>query len=197
MALCEYGCGQVASFVVSSKKNCCSKTPSGCPSIKEKNRQGLRKAHKEGRAWTFKDEHRSKSVEVRRDVSAEKAFVDNSTATNETIKFLLFEHFNFEHKCQNCEITEWQGVKISLELDHINGNSRDNRIENLRLLCPNCHSITPTWRGKNINNGIKKVSDESLLTAFKKCGNIRQTLIEVGLTPKGANYERVKKILKK
>jgi len=55
------------------------------------------------------------------------------------------------NKCENCGLREWAGEKITIELDHINGNSLDNRLENLRFLCPNCHSLTPTWRGRNIN----------------------------------------------
>jgi hypothetical protein len=49
-------------------------------------------------------------------------------------------------KCEECLITEWNGKKIIFELDHINGDNSDNRIENLRILCPNCHSQTPTFR---------------------------------------------------
>jgi hypothetical protein len=60
------------------------------------------------------------------------------------------------YECKVCGISEWKGSKLSLELDHIDGNSRDHRLENLRLLCPNCHSQTPTFRGRNIKtkNGI-------------------------------------------
>ncbi len=55
-----------------------------------------------------------------------------------------------ENKCLVCSLTEWLGSPIALELDHINGTHSDNRITNLRLLCPNCHSQTETYRGRNI-----------------------------------------------
>ena len=54
-----------------------------------------------------------------------------------------------ENKCSSCGIDKWNGTDIVLQLDHINGKSKDHRLENLRLLCPNCHSQTPTWCGKN------------------------------------------------
>ena len=56
-------------------------------------------------------------------------------------------------QCMCCKNTEWLGVPIPLELDHIDGNAGDNRPENLRLLCPNCHAQTPTHKAKNKGNG--------------------------------------------
>lgn len=55
--------------------------------------------------------------------------------------------------CQNCSLGEWLGAPIPLELDHISGNPMDNNLDNLRLLCPNCHAQTPTAKGRNRGNG--------------------------------------------
>lgn len=52
------------------------------------------------------------------------------------------------HACETCGRKTWQGYPIPLELDHINGDRTDNREENWRLNCPNCHALTPTWRGR-------------------------------------------------
>lgn len=54
-----------------------------------------------------------------------------------------------EHKCECCKITTWNELPAPLELDHINGDNSDNRLENLRIICPNCHAQTDTYRSKN------------------------------------------------
>jgi 5-methylcytosine-specific restriction endonuclease McrA len=54
-----------------------------------------------------------------------------------------------ENKCEICGITEWNGNPISMQLDHIDGNSHNHKLENLRMTCPNCHSQTETYCGKN------------------------------------------------
>jgi hypothetical protein len=51
--------------------------------------------------------------------------------------------------CESCGLMKWQNMDIPLELHHVNGDNRDNRLENLQLLCPNCHALTNTYRGKN------------------------------------------------
>jgi hypothetical protein len=56
-------------------------------------------------------------------------------------------------KCMGCDNTEWLGKPIPLEIDHIDGNAGNNFPDNLRLLCPNCHSQTPTHKARNKGNG--------------------------------------------
>jgi hypothetical protein len=73
-----------------------------------------------------------------------------------TIKNYLLD--KYENKCQKCGWSEQNPVKgnIPLEIHHIDGNWENNRPENLELLCPNCHSLTETFRGYNTGNGVKK-----------------------------------------
>ena len=57
------------------------------------------------------------------------------------------------YSCECCGISEWQGKIIVLECDHIDGNHKNNTPDNLRLICPNCHSQTETYKNKNIGKG--------------------------------------------
>jgi 5-methylcytosine-specific restriction endonuclease McrA len=109
----------------------------------------------------------------------------------------MVEYLKIEYKCKNCGIAKWQGNPIVLELEHIDGNNRNNSIENLELLCPNCHSQTKGFRGRGKNSGKVKVMEKDLKKALMESKNIRQALIKVGLSPKGGNYNRVGVILQK
>lgn len=82
--------------------------------------------------------------------SLKDIMVENSVYSNMyKFKHRLLEENLLEYKCSNCGISEWQGKSLVLQLHHVNGNNRDNRLENLVLLCPNCHSQTHNFCRKN------------------------------------------------
>ena len=116
-----------------------------------------------------------------------------TTAISRHIRRYLFE--KFENSCSICEWSEinpYTGL-IPLEVEHVDGNYTNNKEDNLVLLCPNCHSQTSTWRGRNKTK--VQVTDADLKTALENSKNIRQALILVGLSPKGDNYKRASKLL--
>ena len=65
------------------------------------------------------------------------------------LRLRLLSEQVFPHKCCECGLAEWRGGPIPLELDHRDGDNTNNLLENLRLLCPNCHALTDTYRGRN------------------------------------------------
>jgi hypothetical protein len=71
------------------------------------------------------------------------------------LKKRLIKDKVFTPICSSCLNSMWLGKPIPLELDHIDGNFGNNQLNNLRLLCPNCHAQTPTYRGKNIGKCLK------------------------------------------
>jgi hypothetical protein len=65
---------------------------------------------------------------------------------SKAIKFRLIKERG--HNCERCGLHTWQDIQITLELEHTDGNNRNNERDNLKLLCPNCHALTPTWRNR-------------------------------------------------
>ena len=77
--------------------------------------------------------------------------VTNSTYTSiASLKRRLLASGLLHRRCSECGLTDWRGAALALVLDHINGDPRDHRLENLRMLCPNCNSQTPTFAGRNM-----------------------------------------------
>lgn len=82
--------------------------------------------------------------------------IENSFYNRGSLKMRLIENKLLENICSDCKLPPiWNNKKLSLQIDHINGISNDNRIENLRLLCPNCHSQTITFAGKSRKKEFK------------------------------------------
>lgn len=146
-------------------------------------------------AHNFTIEQRNKSIKTKKENVLKDLNESGTYRGNCYIKRIIKEYNLLEYKCSECSISNWKNKEISLELDHIDGQAHNCKIDNLRFLCPNCHSQTDTFRGRGINTGKKKVSDEELLQCLKQTNNIRQALIKVGLSPRGGNYSRASKLL--
>lgn len=88
-------------------------------------------------------------------IPLEDILIENSTysCTSSLRKRLVKEKVLLD-ECSRCHLTKWMGEEISLHLDHVDGNNTNNKIDNLRLLCPNCHSQTPTYCGRNKKKGF-------------------------------------------
>ena len=83
-------------------------------------------------------------------VQSRDAFDRGEVLYFETHKRILTERFGYQ--CSTCGISDWHGQTLVLQVDHIDGDPGNNKGENLRLMCPNCHSLTPTYKGGNKNN---------------------------------------------
>lgn len=96
-------------------------------------------------------------TEVSRKKDINEMLIEKSPHRRCTIRKRILSENILEYKCDKCSIYNWEGSPLSLHLDHINGINDDHRIENLRFLCPNCHSQTDTYAGRNINKNSHDV----------------------------------------
>lgn len=117
-------------------------------------------SHFTGQAWNQGLRYR----QVNKPKSLELILVEKSDYPSLSLKQRLLKEGYKEHRCEHCKRTEWEGQEIPLELHHINGNKFDNRLENLRLLCPNCHTLTDNYRGKNQHRYLTKEKKVEIIT---------------------------------
>ncbi|WP_035559142.1 HNH endonuclease [Hymenobacter sp. IS2118] len=109
-------------------------------------RLGLDTSHFTGAAWNVGVRYRSfgRKAELR------EILVEHSPyAFTHGLRRRLLKEGVKQHRCEACGLNTWQGQPIPLELHHQNGVNNDHRLENLQLLCPNCHAQTTSYRGKN------------------------------------------------
>ena len=97
-------------------------------------------------------------------------------------------------KCERCGLTEWLGKPINLEVHHEDGDRLNNSLDNLRLLCPNCHSYTPNFRR---SSGNVVVSDEDFILALTNSKSIGEALKSIGLRVTSGNYGRAYELIYK
>ncbi|VBB18633.1 conserved domain protein [Yasminevirus sp. GU-2018] len=111
--------------------------------------------------------------EFRKKQELNDVMVENSSFHRDQLKKRLLKEALIENMCAICDLgPEWNGKPLVLQLDHINGINNDHRIENLRMLCPNCHSQTETFTGKQRRKMRKCAEcDTNIYGQYDKCDN--------------------------
>ncbi len=94
----------------------------------------------------------NKGRSINRLVQIEVKLVKGKQTNSYRLKKQLIKSNIKQTVCESCNLTKWLEKPIPLELDHIDGDNTNNELINLRLLCPNCHALTPTYRGLNKKN---------------------------------------------
>lgn len=100
--------------------------------------------------WTGKGHLRGRRNPWAPKVPLTFMLVKGSAHNTANLRLRLISERVFEARCCACGRYEWMGRRIPLELDHVDGDRSNNLLDNLRLLCPNCHALTPTYRGRNV-----------------------------------------------
>lgn len=133
------------------------------------------------------------------EIKFEESFIENSPTTRAIIRRYIIRHNLIPYVCEKCgNDGNWQGQILTLQLDHRNGVNNDHRLENLRWLCPNCHSQTETFTGRNKTDKEKVTfTEEQAIQALKNTPNIHQATKYIGCTEGGANWFKLKAIKNK
>jgi len=119
-------------------------------------------------------------------IDESKLFSSNSKHTRTVLRRYIMKNKLIPYKCAICGAIEWQGKTLSLELDHINGINNDNRLENLRFLCPNCHSQTTTYGSKNQqrNESRYEITEDLrqlVESKYEECKNVKKVSAILGI----------------
>ena len=124
-----------------------------------------------------------------------KFFNNEKRVASCALKKHLFNLGIKEKRCEKCCIDTWQGHPAPLELHHLDGDHFNNSLDNLQILCPNCHSLEPSFTSSSkIKKNLKK---EQIQSAIETSYNIREVCDKLGLQPKGKNYSTVRNYMSK
>jgi hypothetical protein len=110
---------------------------------------------------------------------------------SDSLKKRLIEEGYFEHKCYQCNRTEWEKNEIPIELHHKDGNSENNKLENLIVLCPNCHAIEEKGKKKTKNHLDKQLA----IKIIKESNSVREVLKKCGMSTKSNNHGAIYKLM--
>lgn len=124
-------------------------------------------------------------------LNVDDIFSESSIASVTYVRKLVKQNKLIPYECECCKITSWNGKSITLQLDHKNGKRTDNRLTNLRYLCPNCHSQTETFCSKNRKR--KDFTDEEIIKSSVDCKNLNEVRKKLGCNER--IYPRLKKVL--
>ena len=132
--------------------------------------------------WLGQAHRRGSKKPVRPAATLKEVLVRPRFCSSGKLKRRLLAEGIFQRKCAWCGRKTWRGRPILLELDHIDGDHLNNELPNLRLLCPNCHAQTPTYKGRNAKYpGIPPLIE--IEAGIKRCGSVVAYAVELNVTP--------------
>ena len=137
----------------------------------------------------FKGKNAYYETNKEREISPDKLFRINCKHTRTVLRRNIIRNNLLPYKCAICGISKWNNKTLSLELDHINGMNNDNRLENLRFLCPNCHSQTTTYGSRNQqrNESTYEITDELrelVSNTYNKVNSVKRVSSILGIRRK-------------
>ena len=167
--LCHHGCGNEATHTTKSGKHICNSMSTKCPAVRLKNSRAVAKAHKNGTIPGWNDLREKHNIDTGK---------SNRGKFTRPKQVLISKR---GHVCESCGNKEWMGLPITLELEHTDGNTYNNDESNLKLLCPNCHSQTPTWRRKKTKDQYRKYTTEEYINAIQSSASMNECLRKLQL----------------
>lgn len=120
----------------------------------------------------------------------EQELIKYKNVTSSTVKRIIYKNRLKDKICEQCKCSDyWNNLPLTLELHHIDGDCKNNKFDNLQILCPNCHSQTTNFRKK------KKITEESILAACTGAKSINQIILNLQRHASGALYKRIEDVI--